>query len=235
MITYTWDIFRLDCAPSENGLTDVVKTIHWILQGQDENRITASMSNSYPLPSPSPEAFSDYSTLTKETVISWLESNLDVGYLHTYLANEIVSKYNPPITPLPLPWVKVEEPIVVEEEVVVTEEPIVVEEPVVEPIVEEVVEEPVVEPVVEEVVEEPVVEPIVEEVVVTEEPIVVEEPVVEEVVEEPAPVEPTLEELIADGYNPDARDGDGDGLVQDGTEWERPIDTNINPVDFLIN
>ena len=23
------------------------------------------------------------------------------------------------------------------------------------------------------------------------------------------------------GYNPDARDGDGDGLVQDGTEWER--------------
>ena len=25
----------------------------------------------------------------------------------------------------------------------------------------------------------------------------------------------------ADGYNPDAKDGDGDGLVQDGTEWER--------------
>jgi|TARA_B110000263_G_scaffold248745_1_gene264409 hypothetical protein len=25
----------------------------------------------------------------------------------------------------------------------------------------------------------------------------------------------------ATGYNPDARDGDGDGLVQDGTEWER--------------
>lgn len=23
------------------------------------------------------------------------------------------------------------------------------------------------------------------------------------------------------GYNPDARDGDGDGLVQDGTKWER--------------
>ena len=25
----------------------------------------------------------------------------------------------------------------------------------------------------------------------------------------------------SNGYNPDARDGDGDGLVQDGTEWER--------------
>jgi hypothetical protein len=31
-----------------------------------------------------------------------------------------------------------------------------------------------------------------------------------------------LEQMIAEGYNPDARDGDGDGLVQDGTQWERP-------------
>ena len=152
MITYTWDIFRLDCAPSENGLTNVVKIIHWILEGQDENGVSASFNNSYPLPEPNPEEFADYSTLTKETVIGWLENNLDVGYLHTYLANEIASKYNPPITPLPLPWVKVEEP---------------------------------------------------------------------------APTEPTLEEMIADGYNPDARDGDGDGFVQDGTQWERPVDTQL--------
>lgn len=26
---------------------------------------------------------------------------------------------------------------------------------------------------------------------------------------------------VADGYNPDARDGDGDGIVQEGTKWER--------------
>jgi hypothetical protein len=177
MITYTWDIFRLDCAPSENGLTNVVKTIHWILQGQDENEITASFSNSYPLPSPSPEAFTDYSTLTKETVVGWLESNLDMGYLKTKLTTEIELQYNPPITSLPLPWIKVEEPAVVEE--VVTEEP------------------------VEVVVEEPVV------------------------TEEPAPTEQTLEEKIVDGYNPDARDGDGDGFVQDATDWERPVDTEM--------
>ena len=124
MITYTWGISRLDCAPSENGLTDVVKTIHWGLTGIDENGISASMSNSYPLPSPTPEGFTDYSLLTEETVIGWLESNLDVGYLHTYLANQIASQYNPPITPLPLPWMKVEEPVDVVEEPVV-EEPVV--------------------------------------------------------------------------------------------------------------
>jgi hypothetical protein len=159
MITYTWDILQLDCAPSENDLTNVVKVINWRLIGQDENGKTASMSNSYPLPSPSPEAFTDYSTLTQETVIGWLESNLDVGYLQSRLSNEIASQYNPPITPLPLPWVKVEEPVVVEEETTTTEQ--------------------------------------------------------------------TLEEKIADGYNPDARDGDEDGIVQEGTKWERPVDTEL--------
>ena len=28
----------------------------------------------------------------------------------------------------------------------------------------------------------------------------------------------------SNGYNPDARDGDGYGLVQYGTEWERAVE-----------
>ena len=32
---------------------------------------------------------------------------------------------------------------------------------------------------------------------------------------------------MADEFKPDARDGDGDGLVQDGTKWERPVDEVI--------
>lgn len=163
MITYTWSILQLDCAPSENGLTNVVKVIHWSLTGQDENGISASIKNSYPLPEPNPEQFTDYSTLTEETVIGWLQSNLDIGYLQKKLADEIASQYNPPITPLPLPWI------------------------------------PVAEPVSTEPTPEEVIEPVV--------------------------TEPTLEEMIADGYNPNARDGDGDGIVQEGTEWERPLDT----------
>ena len=146
MITYTWSISKLDCAPLENGLTNVVKIIYWGLTGTDENGVSASMSNSYPLSSPSPEEFVDYLTLTEEDVIVWLESNLDVGYIKTKLANEIVSQYNPPITSLPFPWIKVEEPVVVVEEVVVEE---IVEEVV------EVIEEPV---VIEKIVEEVVIE-----------------------------------------------------------------------------
>ena len=30
---------------------------------------------------------------------------------------------------------------------------------------------------------------------------------------------------MPEGFNPDATDGDGDGMVQDGTEFERPVDS----------
>ena len=32
------------------------------------------------------------------------------------------------------------------------------------------------------------------------------------------------------GFNPDAKDGDGDGIVQDGTKFERPIGETTPPV-----
>lgn len=33
--------------------------------------------------------------------------------------------------------------------------------------------------------------------------------------------EDRLYKKMADGYKPDARDGDGDGIIQEGTKWER--------------
>ncbi len=53
---------------------------------------------------------------------------------------------------------------------------------------------------------------------------IVEEPVVEPVKEEPiveAVVEPVIE---AEGFDPEATDGDGDGFVQDGTPHQRPVE-----------
>jgi hypothetical protein len=44
-----------------------------------------------------------------------------------------------------------------------------------------------------------------------------------------AMVEPTKEKKKKSvKYVPNAIDADGDGLVQDGTEWERPVGTEIN-------
>lgn len=58
---------------------------------------------------------------------------------------------------------------------------------------------------------------------IVEEP-VIEEPEVEPVKEEPiveAPVEPVVE---AEGFDPNAKDGDGDGFLQDGTPHQRPVE-----------
>lgn len=35
--------------------------------------------------------------------------------------------------------------------------------------------------------------------------------------------EDRLYKKMADGYKPNAKDGDGDGIVQEGTKWERSI------------
>ena len=35
--------------------------------------------------------------------------------------------------------------------------------------------------------------------------------------------EDRLQKKIADGFNPNAKDGDKDGLVQESTKWERKV------------
>ena len=44
---------------------------------------------------------------------------------------------------------------------------------------------------------------------------------IKEVVAEPV-VEVKVEEVA---FDPDAKDGDGDGFVQDGTKWQRPVES----------
>ena len=52
-----------------------------------------------------------------------------------------------------------------------------------------------------------------------EEPEIVEEP---EVIPKPEIIkEPVVE---AEGFDPDAKDGDGDGFLQDGTPHQRPVE-----------
>lgn len=41
--------------------------------------------------------------------------------------------------------------------------------------------------------------------------------------------------MTEDTFNPDARDGDGDGIIQEGTPFERPMDeAEINPVEETL-
>jgi hypothetical protein len=112
-INYTWSITKLEYIQEENNLSDVIKTVYWTYTAQEVsgNQYTVSCSNAYPLPSLSPDSFIDFSSLTEEQVIQWLESSLDVSVLQNNLANEISLKYNPPIATDIFPWTPVQEVI----------------------------------------------------------------------------------------------------------------------------
>lgn len=100
-----WVISTLDTAPSEDGLTDVVKTVHYRYQGQDEQYF-AEVYGTMGCATPSDTDFTAYEDLTYEQVCLWLEAGLDKEAMDTNLAAQIENQKNPPIIQLPLPWDK---------------------------------------------------------------------------------------------------------------------------------
>lgn len=102
-ITYKWTISSMETAPSEDGLTDVVKTIHWRYSGKDGD-YQAEVYSSYACPTPSSTDFTAYEDLTEADVIAWLEAGLDVDSLKSNISSQIDNLKNPPIVYLPLPW-----------------------------------------------------------------------------------------------------------------------------------
>lgn len=103
MTNYTWTISSMETAPSEDGLTDVVKTIHWRYKGVDGD-YQAEVYSSYSCPSPSSTDFTAYEDLTEADVIGWLEAGIDVDAMNTNIDSQIENLKNPPIVSLPLPW-----------------------------------------------------------------------------------------------------------------------------------
>ena len=98
-----WVVSQLDTAPSEDGLTDVVKTVHYRYQGQDAEYF-AEVYGTMACATPSDTDFTAYEDLTYEQVCAWLEAGLDKEALDTNLAAQIEYQKNPPIVNLPLPF-----------------------------------------------------------------------------------------------------------------------------------
>lgn len=103
MTNYTWTISSMETAPSEDGLTDVVKTIHWRYKGVDGD-YQAEVYSSFACASPSPTDFTAYEDLTEADVIGWLEAGIDVDAMKENIDSQIENLKNPPIVSLPLPW-----------------------------------------------------------------------------------------------------------------------------------
>jgi hypothetical protein len=103
MITYQWIINELLTAPSEDGLTDVVKKISCSRTAQ-QDEILVFYYGSMSCETPSGTDFTAYADLTYEQVCGWLDAGLNVEEIDLGLDKQIEDIINPPIVILPLPF-----------------------------------------------------------------------------------------------------------------------------------
>ena len=102
--TYYWVIDSMETAPSEDGLTDVVKVVNW-RRFASFGEILVNVYGSMSCQTPSSTDFTAYPDLTYNQVCSWLDAGLDVPALDLNLDGQIENIINPPIVVSPLPFV----------------------------------------------------------------------------------------------------------------------------------
>ena len=102
-IVYTWSFPQFDVVKSEDGLTDVVKTIHWIYTAIDGS-YSANNYGTVTLGPPNPTDFIPYDQLTEQWTIDAVSASVDVPAMQARLAVNIEDQKNPPIVPMAPPF-----------------------------------------------------------------------------------------------------------------------------------
>jgi hypothetical protein len=106
-ITYTWNVVQMDAYPEKDGLTDVVFTAHWTLNGDDGEGHSGSAYGSAGITLNADGDYTPYADLTQEQVVGWVKNSLgeeQVTSLETSIANQIEQQINPTVVTPPLPW-----------------------------------------------------------------------------------------------------------------------------------
>jgi hypothetical protein len=99
---YKWTISALDCKVNEDGLTNVITTIHWRYSATDEDGITSEIYGAQLMSSPNPESFTPYEEVDLNVISNWLESKMNMEKIQEDLINQIELIKNPIIVTLPL-------------------------------------------------------------------------------------------------------------------------------------
>ena len=104
-VTYTWSFPQFDCAPSEDGLTDVVKVIHWRLDGTD-GQFSSGAYGTVALGAPNPTDFTPYDQITEQWAVNAVTGSegFDLAGTEAAIAGNIAAQANPPVVPLPPPF-----------------------------------------------------------------------------------------------------------------------------------
>ena len=97
MNQYTWKINALDAKVHENDKDYVIYNIHWSYLAVDEqdDKYQAMSNGCLAMQYNPDEPFIEYADLTKEDVIGWLESGLEVDEIKANLDKQIELQKNP--------------------------------------------------------------------------------------------------------------------------------------------
>lgn len=101
---YFFTISAMDCKVSQDGLSNVVSTVHWRLKAVSEDNISAETYGASTIGDPDPETFVNFEDITSEQVVSWLEDVLDIEQLHASLEAQIEAIRNPVMVTLAPPF-----------------------------------------------------------------------------------------------------------------------------------
>jgi hypothetical protein len=112
--TYTWDFPTLDTAPSEDGLSDVIKTIHWRItavsdseQNAEGNYLSASVYGTAGAGEVDPDNFVAFNSVTKDWCKTKVLASLGQteAELQASLDTQIDNLANPPmVSKVPAGW-----------------------------------------------------------------------------------------------------------------------------------
>ena len=97
MIAYDWNCKTVDVHPQEEGETDVVYNVHWIVTGVDGDYSATSIGTQV-VPLSEGGTFIPFEDLTNDVVVDWTKEAMgeeQVTQIETSVASEIEGKINP--------------------------------------------------------------------------------------------------------------------------------------------
>ena len=104
-MSFTWKVSALDYAVLQDGLANVVTTVHWRVSKEDENGNSGYSYGTHALSAPDPDNFTAWDDLGEYTVISWCIASMiaqagegeetEVDRVQSSVDAQIAEKANP--------------------------------------------------------------------------------------------------------------------------------------------
>jgi hypothetical protein len=103
-----WSIGALDCRVQEDGLSDVVYSVHWRVSKTEvdgDKTYSASVYSTCSVPGPNPASFVPYDQLTQDEVLGWIWANgVDKAATEAAVEAQLALQKHPVTVSLPPPW-----------------------------------------------------------------------------------------------------------------------------------